>query len=66
MCCWAASAASWGICSRPTTGSRAARAFSPAECWCGCWIGAWVPSIIITISTLNIFYGLLLWLSKGV
>lgn len=25
-----------------------------------------VPSIIITISTLNIFYGLLLWLSKGV
>lgn len=25
-----------------------------------------VPSIIITISTLNIFYGLLLWFSKGV
>jgi len=25
-----------------------------------------VPAIIITISTLNIFYGLLLWLSKGV
>lgn len=25
-----------------------------------------MPSIIITISTLNIFYGLLLWLSKGV
>ncbi len=25
-----------------------------------------VPSIIITLSTLNIFYGLLLWLSKGV
>ena len=25
-----------------------------------------VPSIIITISTLNIFYGLLLWLSAGV
>ncbi len=25
-----------------------------------------VPAIIVTISTLNIFYGLLLWLSKGV
>lgn len=25
-----------------------------------------VPSIIVTLSTLNIFYGLLLWLSKGV